>query len=176
MDRLRASPLQVLFYAPLGECLAAAATKISHTLLRLFLSMNMNLQSSSNSPQQDQLRQPLVLAVDDNEDNLQLLAQLLMLIECSHITATDGQTAVIMAQNYQPNLILLDMMLPDLDGIEVVSRLKQNPETMEIPIVAVTAMAREEDQQRFLRAGCKEYIKKPYIIEELEATIRRCLG
>ncbi|PIG90940.1 response regulator [Gloeocapsopsis sp. IPPAS B-1203] len=136
--------------------------------------MNMNLHSSS--PQQDKLRQPLVLAVDDNEDNLQLLTQLLMLIECSHITATDGHTAVLMAQNYQPNLILLDMMLPDLDGIEVVYRLKQDPETMDIPIVAVTAMARVEDQQRFLLAGCKEYIKKPYIIEELEATIRRCLA
>lgn len=136
--------------------------------------MSMNLYS--NSSQKDGLRQPLVLAVDDNEDNLQLLAQLLMLIECSHITATDGQTAVLMAQNYQPNLILLDMMLPDLDGIEVVSRLKQDPETMHIPIVAVTAMAREEDQQRFLLAGCKEYIKKPYIIEELEAIIRRCLA
>jgi CheY-like chemotaxis protein len=135
--------------------------------------MNINLHSSS--PEQDKLRQPLVLAVDDNEDNLQLLAQLLMLIECSHITATDGSTAVLMAQNYQPNLILLDMMLPDLDGIEVVSRLKQDPETMNIPIIAVTAMARVEDQQRFLLAGCKEYIKKPYIIEELEATIRRCL-
>lgn len=131
---------------------------------------------SPNSTQPDCLRQPLVLAVDDNEDNLQLLTQLLMLIECSYITAADGATAVIMAQNYQPNLILLDMMLPDLDGIEVVTRLKRDPETSTIPVIAVTAMARDEDQHRFLLAGCKEYIKKPYIIEELEATIRRCLA
>lgn len=131
---------------------------------------------SPNSTQPDCLRQPLVLAVDDNEDNLQLLTQLLMLIECSYITAADGATAVIMAQNYQPNLILLDMMLPDLDGIEVVTRLKRDPETSTIPVIAVTAMARVEDQHRFLLAGCKEYIKKPYIIEELEATIRRCLA
>lgn len=138
--------------------------------------MSMNLQSSPDSTQSNRLRPPLVLAVDDNEDNLQLLTQLLILLDCSYITAADGATAVIMAQNYQPNLILLDMMLPDVDGIEVVNRLKQDPQTNTIPIIAVTAMARVEDQQRFLSAGCQEYIKKPYIIEELEATIRCCLA
>lgn len=135
----------------------------------------MDSQRCLNSGQQDSLRRPLVLAVDDNEDNLQLLTQLLVLIECSFITAADGQTTIVMAQNYQPDLILLDMMLPDLNGIDVVHHLKQDPQTMMIPIIAVTAMARAEDRERFLNAGCKEYIKKPYIIDELEATILRCL-
>lgn len=135
----------------------------------------MNSQSYSNSSQQDNLRRPLVLAVDDNEDNLQLLIQLLMLINCSSITAADGHTAILKAQNYQPDLILLDMMLPDLNGIDVVHRLKQDPQTMMIPIIAVTAMARAEDRERFLLAGCKEYVKKPYIIDEMEAIILRCL-
>lgn len=80
-----------------------------------------------------------------------------------------------MAQNYQPDLILLDIMLPDLNGIEIVQYLKRDPQTMTIPIVAVTAMARAEDRKRILDAGCNDYIKKPYIIDELEAMIRRYL-
>lgn len=118
-------------------------------------------------------RQPLVLAVDDNEDNLQLLTQLLVLIECSFITATNGKTTLLMAHDYHPDLILLDMMLPDLSGIEVACSLKQDSQTMEIPIVAVTAMARGEDKERFLLAGCDDYITKPYVIDDLETIIRK---
>lgn len=136
----------------------------------------MDLQRCDKRCCQEKVRPPLVLAVDDNEDNLQLLAALLVLNEFSFITAADGQTTLVMAQNYQPDLILLDMMLPDLSGIEVVRHLKQDPQTMAIPIIAVTAMAREQDRESFLLAGCNDYIKKPYIVEELEAIIRRYLG
>ena len=123
--------------------------------------------------QQDNIKHPLVLAVEDNEDNLQLLIQVLMLFGCSFIPIRDGHTAILKAQNHQPDLILLDMMLPDLNGSEVVHRLKQNACTNKIPIIAVTAMARAEDQKRFFLAGCNDYIKKPYMIDELEAKIRR---
>ena len=117
--------------------------------------------------------QSLILAVDDNEDNLQLISQLLLIMNCCFITATDGKSAITMAQTYKPKLILLDMMLPDLSGIEVANYLKQDPQTKEILIVAVTAMARNEDQERFAKAGCEDCITKPYIIDELEAMIRR---
>ncbi len=117
--------------------------------------------------------QPLILAVDDNEDNLQLISQLLTLMNCYFITAKDGKEAITMAETYQPKLILLDMMLPDLSGIEVASYLKQNPQTMEISIIAVTAMARGEDKERFAKAGCDDCVIKPYGIDELEAIIRK---
>ncbi len=120
--------------------------------------------------------QPLILAVDDNEDNLQLISQLLVIMNCCFITANNGKDAIAMAQNYQPKLILLDMMLPDLSGIEVANCLKQNPQTMEISIIAVTAMAREEDKERFAIAGCDGCVIKPYAIDELEATIRRYIS
>lgn len=135
----------------------------------------MELEAFPNNDQQDNIRRPLVLAVDDNEDNLLLLIEVLKLLGCSFISSKDGQTAILMAQHYQPDLILLDIMLPDLNGLEVVQRLKQDYQTMTIPIVAVTAMARKEDQERIFLAGCNDYIKKPYIIDELEATIRRYL-
>ena len=79
--------------------------------------------------------QSLILAVDDNEDNLQLISQLLLIMNCCFITATDGKSAITMAQTYKPKLILLDMMLPDLSGIEVANYLKQDPQTKEILII-----------------------------------------
>lgn len=118
---------------------------------------------------------PIILAVDDDEDNLVLLTEVLDPLNCLVMTATHGQTALRLAQAYQPNLILLDIMLPDLNGIEVVYRLKQNQATAKIPVIAVTALARLEDRDRLILAGCNDYISKPYILEDLEALIRHYL-
>ncbi len=120
-------------------------------------------------------KQPRILAVDDNEDNLLLLSEVLNVFNCTLITATHGQIALALAQAYNPDLILLDVMLPDLNGVEVVRHLKQSVNTKHIPIVAVTALAREEDRDRLLGAGCQEYITKPYMIEDLETIVRRYL-
>lgn len=132
----------------------------------------MDLPLHCKSLQKNRRSQPLVLAVDDNEDNLQLLSQLLVLLDCTFITATDGETTLVMA-DHQPDLILLDMLLPDLSGVEVVQRLKQNSKTRDIPVIAVTAMARQEDRDHFILAGCIDYVKKPYIIDEMESIILR---
>ena len=120
-------------------------------------------------------KQLRILAVDDNEDNLLLLSEVLNVFDCSLLTATSGQTALTIAQAYNLDLILLDVMLPDLNGNEVVRRLKQNLTTENIPIIAVTALAREEDRDRLLAAGCSDYISKPYMIDDLEAIVRRAL-
>jgi len=120
-------------------------------------------------------KQPRILAVDDNEDNLLLLSEVLNVFDCSLLTATSGQVALIIAQAYNPDLILLDVMLPDLNGIEVVRHLKHNPTTENIPVIAVTALASEEDRDCLLAAGCSGYLSKPYMIEDLEAIVRRAL-
>lgn len=122
------------------------------------------------------INQPLILAVDDDEDNLMLLTEVLEPMKCSFMTATDGQTALKLAQKHQPDLILLDVMLPDVHGVEVVHRLRQNRQTMTIPVIAVTALARVEDRDSLLEAGCNNYISKPYMLDELEAVIRCYLG
>ena len=118
---------------------------------------------------------PLILAVDDHEDNLLLLMEVLSTFECSVLTASNGESAVMLAQNYHPDLILLDIMLPDFNGVEVVHRLRQDHQTSQIPIIAVTALARGEDRDRLLFAGCNDYICKPYILDDLEAIICRYL-
>lgn len=118
-----------------------------------------------------------ILVVDDDQDNLLLVNyQLLQLFDCTVISAQDGQTALSLAQTYQPNLILLDIMLPEMDGFEVARRLKQNPQTRLIPIIAVTAMARSLDQDLALASGCDDYVCKPYDMETLAAAIERHLN
>lgn len=131
----------------------------------------MNLELLIKSGSLTVTKKPLILAVDDDEDNLLLLTEVLEFMSCSFITATHGQTTLDLAQVYQPDLILLDVMLPDLNGIEVVHRLKQNSQTKHVPVVAVTALARAEDRDRLLLAGCNDYISKPYMLDELEAVI-----
>lgn len=121
-------------------------------------------------------KQPLVLAVDDDEDSLLLLTEVLRPIRCSFITATHGEAALLIAQVHQPKLILLDIMLPDLNGAEVLQRLRQNPQTRKIPVIAVTALASVEDRKSLIVGGCDDYISKPYMLEDLEAVIHRHLN
>lgn len=114
-------------------------------------------------------RQLTILIVDDDLDNLILLRhQVTLLVNCSIVSATDGHTALSLATSSPPDLILLDMMLPDMDGFEVARHLKQNPLTANIPVIGVSAMARNADQESALQAGCDDYVRKPYELESLE--------
>lgn len=119
---------------------------------------------------------PLILAVEDNDDNLLLLSYALESIGCKLICQKDSLSTVLIAKEYQPDLILLDILLPGLSGIDVVRSLKQEPLTRHITTIAVTALASSEDRERILRAGFNDYISKPYMIEDLEDMVRRYLG
>ena len=132
--------------------------------------------SSLNSGQSAVDKRPLVLAVDDNQDNLELLTQILDLFGCECMGAVDGYAALSAVVDRPPDLIVLDICLPDIDGIEVVKRIQENPELRHIPIVAVTALAKPEDRARILKAGCVEYISKPFNIKDLETIIRQHLN
>ncbi|MGB7892877.1 MAG: response regulator [Microcoleus sp.] len=132
------------------------------------------LESSSFSSGQPPVdKRPVILAVDDNPDNLELLTQILDLFGCDCVGAVDGYAALSAAVDRQPDLIVLDICLPDIDGMEVVKRAQQNPEIRHIPIVAVTALAKPEDRARILQAGCVEYLSKPFNIKDLETVIRQ---
>ncbi|WP_242038288.1 response regulator [Chroococcidiopsis sp [FACHB-1243]] len=122
------------------------------------------------------MHQPLILAVDDDEDNLELLTEVLHPLNCHIITAKDGRSTISIAQQQRPDLILLDILLPDICGTEIARMLKQNPQTQNITVIAVTALARAEDRESLLAAGCSAYISKPYMLDDLEAVICRYLG
>ena len=119
--------------------------------------------------------QPLILAVDDDEDNLLLLAYILEPFGCTLITAVDGIMALSLARTYLPDLILLDILMPHMDGVEVIYELRKDSKTQSIPAIAVTASAIPQQRERLLLAGFNDYVSKPYLLEDIEATVWRHL-
>ena len=116
-------------------------------------------------------QQPLVLAVEDNEDNLLIIRYILESLKCRFLGETNGIDTVKIAKQYRPNLILMDIILPDINGIEIFYQLQQDPLTSSIPVVAITALAMTEEIQNIKKAGFHGYITKPYMLEELEDII-----
>jgi len=119
---------------------------------------------------------PLILAADDNVDNLLLLIYALEVFGFSQISTLEGEMVLRLAQQYRPNLILLDVILPDMSGIEVIHQLKRNSLTSAIPIIAVTALARTEDREHLLAIGCDDYLDEHYDLNELETMLHRHLS
>jgi two-component system, cell cycle response regulator DivK len=120
--------------------------------------------------------QPFILAVDDDEDSLLLLTKVLELLGCSFVTANNGRSALALVRRHRPDLILLDILLPDLNGIDMIRTIKSHSSTAHIPIVALTALAQVQTQQEILRAGSEICLTKPYSLEDLEAVIRHYGG
>lgn len=118
---------------------------------------------------------PLVLVVEQNLHNLELLNSHLKVLNLSCICAKQGVRALILAQTHQPDLILLDIMLPDLSGLQVIHYLKRNRETTRIPIIGVTTLTREQNGNSIILAGADDCITKPYNFNQLEVVIRRHL-
>ena len=88
------------------------------------------------------------------------------------LLAGDGQEALAAVRGERPDLIILDLMMPVLDGFAVAQQLKGNPETAAIPIIALTAMARQQDEEAAFRAGCDAYVAKPFDLAAVEVAIR----
>jgi len=103
-----------------------------------------------------------VLVVEDNELNLKLLNDLLEFRGYTVIATRLGEPALELARQYKPALILMDVQLPDISGMEATRRLKSDQETRAIPIIAVTAFAMSGDQARILASGCDAYVSKPF--------------
>jgi two-component system cell cycle response regulator DivK len=118
---------------------------------------------------------PLILSVDDHEDDRLLSTLILDSLGYTHISASEGLSALKLAQRYQPSIILLDLCLPGMGGLEVVRHLKQDSRTAAIPVIALTAMAVEDNAKQILAAGFNGYLAKPYSIEELEALLHHHL-
>ena len=117
-----------------------------------------------------------ILIVEDNEMNLDMLSRRLARHGYDPITAVDGEQAVALAQSEMPNLILMDLSLPVLDGWEATRRIKAMPETRSIPIIALTAHAMAGDQQKAMRAGADDYDTKPIDFKRLVAKIEALLN
>ncbi len=119
---------------------------------------------------------PKILLVEDNEMNRDMLSRRLERRGYQVVIAVDGQQGVDMAQAESPDLILMDMSLPVLDGWEATRRLKGEPKTRTIPVIALTAHAMAGDREKALEAGCDDYDTKPIELPRLLGKIEGLLG
>lgn len=118
---------------------------------------------------------PKILYVEDNEDNVYMLTRRLRRHGFEVMTAADGEQGVAVARREHPDLIVMDLNMPVLDGWEATRRLKSAPETEAIPIIALSAHAMTGDRERALEAGCDDYDTKPVRIDSLMSKIRTLL-
>lgn len=117
-----------------------------------------------------------ILLVEDDEMNRDMLSRRLEKRGYSIVIAEHGQQAVEMAQTEAPRLILMDLSLPIMDGYEATRRIKENPQTANIPVIALTAHAMAGDEQKARAAGCDDYDTKPVELERLLAKIHAIVG
>jgi two-component system cell cycle response regulator DivK len=120
--------------------------------------------------------QKLVLIVEDNELNLKLFCDLLDAHGYRSLHTRDGMDTIPMARQHKPDLILMDIQLPEISGVEITKWLKSDPELKTIPVVAVTAFAMKGDEEKIRASGCEDYLSKPIIVDEFIATIKRHLN
>jgi len=116
-----------------------------------------------------------ILIVEDNPQNLLLMVDILTARGYDVVQAHDGAEGIRLAREHRPELILLDMQMPVMDGLEAARRLKADPETAGIKILAVTSFAMKGDRERILAAGCDEYMAKPIDTRQLPLLVRRLL-
>ena len=112
-----------------------------------------------------------VLIVEDNPTNMTLAVFLLQSVGHTVLSATDAEAGLTLARDEQPNLILMDIQLPGMDGLEATALLKRDAAMRAIPVIALTALAMKGDEERIRAAGCDGYIAKPMGYQEFLATV-----
>ena len=117
-----------------------------------------------------------ILIVEDNAANRLLMVDILAAHGFTIVEARDGQEGIDLAKQVKPDLILLDMQMPVMDGLQAARILKADPETLGIKILAITSFAMKGDREKILAAGVDEYMAKPINTRQLPALVRRLLG
>ena len=135
----------------------------------------MSIKSHRKPIQAKSSTAPIILVVEDDEDNLLYISHALVFLQYSFITASQGKVALDLAIKYKIDLALVDLILPDISGFELASLLRQNECTKNMPIIATSALIRKQEQEKAIKAGCNDYLSKPYLIEELDCKIRQYL-
>ena len=118
------------------------------------------------------MARPQVLVVEDNEKSMKLFRDVLLATGYRTLEATTGGQAVALATQHAPDLVLMDIQLPDIGGVEALGRLRADERTASLSVVALTAQAMEGDRERFLAAGFDGYLSKPVNVADLIATVK----
>jgi len=117
-----------------------------------------------------------ILIIEDHADMRELLTWQVKLMGFAAVTARQGREGLQKAQSENPSLIILDIMMPGMDGWEAARELKANAATMEIPILAATALFRDADLQNCLACGCSGYLVKPFTFQELQGKVQELIS
>ncbi|MGH7267267.1 MAG: response regulator [Candidatus Rokuibacteriota bacterium] len=120
-------------------------------------------------------RQPTVLYVEDNEYNRKIVRQLLSRTSYRLLEASDGEGALALVREDRPDLVLMDVQLPRMSGLDATRALRADPATADLPVIVVTSFALSGDDQRAMAAGASAYLAKPYSPRDLLALIRKFL-
>lgn len=130
-------------------------------------------KASAKPPATPSRKSSAILVVEDNQDNLLAIKAILDRLKYKHLEAGDGEAAVKMAAELKPALILMDVQLPLLSGIDAARLIKADPQLADIPIIALTAKAMKGDREELLAAGCDDYLSKPLKLDELTVILKK---
>lgn len=117
-----------------------------------------------------------VLIVEDNELNMKLFHDLLEAHDIDTVSTREGKLAFGMAREHKPDLIIMDIQLPEISGLEITKQLKQDDELRSIPVIAVTAFAMKGDEQKIREGGCEDYISKPISVAHFIEVVKKHLN
>jgi CheY-like chemotaxis protein len=135
-----------------------------------------SLGSNTSQTTVDTIAQALILLAEDNESNILTLSSYLIAKGYQMLIANTGEEAIKMALEHRPKLILMDIQMPGMDGLEAIIKIRQLPEFANLPIIALTAMAMAGDREKCLLAGATDYLSKPVILKQLHTTIEQHLN
>src|SRR6266446_4705553 len=133
-----------------------------------------SIQMQGDEPPRDATKR--ILIVEDNELNMKLLRDVLEAYGYTTITTGEGVASFNLAREHRPDLILMDLQLPDISGYDAVRQLKDNEETRPIPVVAVTAFAMVGDERKALTCGCDAYLAKPILLRDFLNLVEKFIG
>jgi two-component system cell cycle response regulator DivK len=136
----------------------------------------MTLQMSEQGANADRTTRKKVLIVEDNELNMKLFNDLLVAHGYGTLLTRDGVEAIALARQHRPDLILMDIQLPEVSGLQVTQWLKEDEDLRTIPIIAVTAFAMKGDEEKIRDGGCEAYIAKPISVASFLRTVERFLS
>ena len=161
----------------IGSCFMVDLPCNDSTLSSLVFASDPDTNTQQICPptQLEQLVQPLILLADDNEANVMTVACYLEAKGYRLVIAKNGLEAIALARNHHPDLILMDIQMPVIDGLEAIKQIRLDPQSVNIPIIAMTALAMLGDREQCLAAGANDYLTKPVKLKQLVITIEQFL-
>jgi CheY-like chemotaxis protein len=133
-------------------------------------------ESPIESPQPEEEASPLILLAEDNEANISTVTSYLKAKGYRIVLAKNGEEAIALAKSKNPNIILMDIQMPGMDGLEAMEHIRRDPNLVNVPIIALTALAMTGDRDRCLAAGANDYLTKPVKLRQLVASIQQLLA